>query len=562
MKTTQMLLLSAAAVLLTSCSGKLGALSADNFKVTPNPLETQAGEVSATINGMFPEKYMKKKAVVTVTPQLRFQTPQGLKSVNGEGATFQGEKVLGNDQTISYLVGGNYTMKTNFAYTPEMQQSDMYLIFDAKVGKKTVKVPEVKVATGIIATSELYKRTLTSANPALAEDAFQRISEQKQQANIKFLIGQAQLRKSELQNNSVQEFVRLINKIMADQEGMALDNIEVSAYASPDGGYALNERLANKRQDVTNDYLKKEMKKAKMDAPVDTKYTAEDWEGFQELVAASDIQDKDVILRVLSMYKDPEEREQQIKNISAAFRELTDGILPQLRRSRLTINYLLIGRDDEQILAQMKSDATQLSIEEILYGATLYDDDLASTEAAYKKAVELYKNDPRAYNNLARLAYAKGNYSETKQWLDKAAAIDRNQAETNANLGLLALQQGDMLSAESYIAKASNANGLNEVLGNLHLAQGKYAQAEQDFGRVQSNSAALAQILNNNYQAAASTLKNVKNADATTDYLRAILNARTGKTADAAAALKQAIAKDPSLADYAAKDLELTKVSK
>ncbi|UKK59852.1 tetratricopeptide repeat protein [Prevotella communis] len=562
MKTTQMLLLSAAAVLLTSCSGKLGALSADNFKVTPNPLETQAGEVSATINGMFPEKYMKKKAVVTVTPQLRFQTPQGLKSVNGEGATFQGEKVLGNDQTISYLVGGNYTMKTNFAYTPEMQQSDMYLIFDAKVGKKTVKVPEVKVATGIIATSELYKRTLTSANPALAEDAFQRISEQKQQANIKFLIGQAQLRKSELQNNSVQEFVRLINKIVADQEGMALDNIEVSAYASPDGGYALNEKLANKRQDVTNDYLKKEMKKAKMDAPVDTKYTAEDWEGFQELVAASDIQDKDVILRVLSMYKDPEEREQQIKNISAAFRELTDGILPQLRRSRLTINYLLIGRDDEQILAQMKSDATQLSIEEILYGATLYDDDLASTEAAYKKAVELYKNDPRAYNNLARLAYAKGNYSEAKQWLDKAAAIDRNQAETNANLGLLALQQGDMLSAESYIAKASNANGLNEVLGNLHLAQGKYAQAEQDFGRVQSNSAALAQILNNNYQAAASTLKNVKNADATTDYLRAILNARTGKTADAAAALKQAIAKDPSLADYAAKDLELTKVSK
>ena len=562
MKTTQMLLLSAAAVLLTSCSGKLGALSADNFKVTPNPLETQAGEVSATINGMFPEKYMKKKAVVTVTPQLRFQTPQGLKSVNGEGATFQGEKVLGNNQTISYLVGGNYTMKTNFAYTPEMQQSDMYLTFKAKIGKKTVKVPDVKVATGIIATSELYKRTLTSANAALAEDAFQRISEQKQQANIKFLIGQAQLRKSELQNNSVQEFVRLINKIVADQEGMALDNIEVSAYASPDGGYALNEKLANKRQDVTNDYLKKEMKKAKMDAPVDTKYTAEDWEGFQELVAASDIQDKDVILRVLSMYKDPEEREQQIKNISAAFRELTDGILPQLRRARMTINYLLIGRDDEQILAQMKSDATQLSIEEILYGATLYDNDVASTEAAYKKAIELYKNDPRAYNNLARLAYAKGNYSEAKQWLDKAAAIDRNQAETNANLGLLALQQGDMLSAESYIAKASNANGLNEVLGNLHLAQGKYAQAEQDFGNIQSNSAALAQILNKNYQAAASTLKNVKNADATTDYLRAILNARTGKTADAAAALKQAIAKDPSLADYAAKDLELTKVSK
>jgi tetratricopeptide (TPR) repeat protein len=562
MKTAQLFFLSAAALVLTSCSGKLGALSADNFKVTPNPLETQAGEVSATINGMFPEKYMKKKAVVSVVPQLRYQTPLGEKSVSGEAATFQGEKVLGNNQTISYLVGGNYTMRTNFAYTPEMQQSDMYLTFNAKIGKKSVKVPEVKVATGIIATSELYKRTLASANAALAEDAFQRISEQKQQANIKFLIGQAQLRKSELQNNSVQEFVRLLNKIMADQEGMALDGIEVSAYASPDGGYDLNEKLANKRQDVTNEYVQKEMKKVKMDAPVDTKYTAEDWEGFQELVAASEIQDKDVILRVLSMYKDPEEREQQIKNISVAFRELTDGILPQLRRARMTINYLLIGRDDEQILEQMKTDASQLSLEEILYGATLYDNDVAASEAAYKKATQLYKKDPRAYNNLARMAYAQGKYDEAKQWLNMAIAIDRNQPEANANLGMLALQQGDMLSAENYIAKASKANGLNEVLGNLHLAQGKYAQAEEDFGHVQSNSAALAQILNKNYQAAAATLKNVKNADATTDYLRAILNARTGKMTEAAAALNQAIQKDPSLADYAAKDLELTKVSK
>ena len=562
MKINQLLLLSAAALVLTSCSGKLGSLSEDNFKVTPNPLETQAGQVSATINGMFPEKYMNKKAVVTVTPQLRYQTPQGEKSVYGEGTTFQGEKVLGNNQTISYLVGGNYTMRTNFAYTPEMQQSDMYLTFDAKIGKKSVKVPAVKVATGIIATSELYKRTLASANAALAEDKFQRVSEQRQQANIKFLIGQAQLRKSELQNNSVQEFVRLIGKIVADQEGMALDNIEVSAYASPDGGFELNEKLASKRQDVTNEYLQGELKKSKMDAPIDAKYTAEDWEGFQELVAASDIQDKDVILRVLSMYQDPEEREQQIKNISAAFRELTDGILPQLRRARMTINYLLIGRDDDQILEQMKSDASQLSLEEILYGATLYDNDLASSEAAYKKATQYYQQDPRAYNNLARIAYAKGNYEGARMWLDKALRLNPNQPETNANLGMLALHQGDMLSAEDYIAKGANANGLNEVLGNLHLAQGKYAQAELDFEHIQSNSAALAQILNKNYQAAASTLKNVKNADATTDYLRAILNARTGNNGEAASALRAAIAKDPSLADYAAKDLELIKVSK
>ena len=557
MRKQSLFLLSAAAVLLSSCSGKLGALSADNFSVTPNPLETQAGEVPATINGMFPEKYMKKKAVVTVVPELRYQTIAGVKSVQGDGATFQGEKVQGNDQTISYLVGGRYSMKTSFKYLPEMHQSDLYLTFKAKVGKKEVEVPDVKVATGIISTSELYKRTLTQAQGAIAEDAFQRIIEQKQEANVKFLIGQAQLRKSELQNNSVQEFVRLLNKIAKDQEGKVLDAVEVSAYASPDGGYQLNEKLAGQRGKVTEDYVQKEMKKVGSESPVDSKYTAEDWEGFQELVAQSDIQDKDVILRVLSMYKDPEEREQQIKAISSAFRELADGILPQLRRARLTANYQLIGRDDDQIKEQIASDASKLSVEELLYGATLYDEDTKSTENTYKKTVELYPNDARAYNNLATLAYAKGNYDEAKQWLEKAQRVNANLPEVSANLGLLALQNGDLNAAENYIAKASSANGVQEVIGNLHLAQGKYAQAEQDFAKINSNSAALAQILNKNYAAAATTLKNIQAPDAMTEYLKAILAARTGNKSDVANALQAAYAKDASLRQYAEKDLEL-----
>jgi Tfp pilus assembly protein PilF len=220
-----------------------------------------------------------------------------------------------------------------------------------------------------------------------------------------------------------------------------------------------------------------------------------------------------------------------------------------------------MGRSDQQIQDQLKNDASKLSIEELLYAASMAKTD-AEKENIYKTAVKQYPEDVRAYNNLGALAFDKGNYVEAQQWLEQARQKNTNHAEANANLGLLALQQGNLNAAENYIGRAAGASNQNEVLGNLHLAQGKYAQAEQDFGRVQSNSAALAQILNNNYQAAASTLKNVKNADATTDYLRAILNARTGKTADAAAALKQAIAKDPSLADYAAKDLELTKVSK
>ena len=555
MNKKQFFMLSAAAVLLTGCSGKLGQLSSDNFNVTPNPLETQAGEVPATINGMFPEKYMNKKAVVTVIPELRFNG----QKVRGTSATFQGEKVQGNDQTISYRMGGRYTMKTSFKYQPEMQQSELYLTFDAKVGKKTVNVPAVKVATGVIATSELYKRTLTQAQGAIAQDAFQRVIEQKQEANVKFLIGQAQLRKSELQNNSVQEFVRLLAEIAKDQEGKVLNGVEVSAYASPDGGYQLNEKLAGQREKVTGDYVQKQMKNAKADAPIDTKYTAEDWEGFQKLVAASDIQDKDVILRVLSMYKDPEEREQQIKAISSAFRELADGILPQLRRARMIANYELIGRDDEQILAQIKEDPSKLSVEELLYGATLYDNDLNGAANAYQKAVNLYPNDARAYNNLATIAYAQGDYAKAKQWLQRALGKDNKVAEANANLGLLALQAGNLSEAENYIARGSSANGVNEIIGNLHLAQGKYAQAQQDFGSLKTNSAALAQLLNKDYAAAANTLNGVANPDGTTAYLQAIVASRIGNKSDAANALEKALKLDPSLRSYANKDLELMK---
>ena len=543
-------------MMFTSCS-KLGALSADNFNVTPNPLETQAGTVPATINGHFPEKYMKKKAVVEVVPELRYSNGE---VVQGASATFQGEKVLGNDQTISYRTGGNYTMKTNFAYAND-NKADMYLTFNARIGKKVKQVPDVKVAEGIIATSELYKKTLTSAQAALAPDAYQRINKQKQEANIKFLIQQANLRKSELKNNSVQEFVKMLQKINADREGLALENVEVSAYASPDGGFSINDKLANQRQKVSEQYVNQELKKIKMDANVDAKYTAQDWDGFQELVKTSNIQDKEVILRVLSMYKDPEEREQQIKNISSAFRELADGILPQLRRARLTINYETIGRSDEQILQQLNDDATQLSVEEMLYGAALKQS-LSEKEAVYKKTTEVYPNDARAYNNIATIQYALGNYDAAKQYVQKAQSVAANLPEANANLGMLALQAGDVKTAEQYIANATGANGLGEVLGNLHLAQGNYAQAELDFAETYSNSAALAQILNKNYASAAATLKYIKNADAVTDYLKAVLAARTGNVTDAAEALRSALAKDPSFADYAAKDLELKDVQK
>ena len=558
----KLVFLSAVAVAaLTSCGGKLGELSADNFKVVPNPLVAESGQVPATINGMFPEKYMAKKAVVTVTPELRF-TDNGVETaVKGQSATFQGEKVLGNDQSISYKVGGHYTMKANLAYQPAMQKSDLYLTFNARVGKKEVQVPAVKVATGVIATSELYRSTITSANPCTSQDAFQRVNEQKFDATIKFLIQQAELRKSELKSNSVQEFTSLLKRIAKDQEGLNINNVEISAYASPDGGVSLNEKLANKRQKNTESYVKKQMKAAKIDANLSSQYTAQDWEGFQELVKASNIQDKDVILRVLSMYQDPQEREQQIKNMSQGFRELADGILPELRRARMTINYETIGRDDDQIFAQYKEDASKLSVEELLYAASIADTD-AQREDILKTTTNLYREDSRAYNNLAVLAMQKGNNAEAQKYLSMARTLDAKNAEANANMGLLALQQGDAKTAEDYISRAAGANNLAEALGNLHLAQGNYALAQQDFAGVNSNSAALAQLLNKDYARATQTLANVKNPDAMTDYLNAIVNARQGNNDAAASYLRSAIQKDPKLAQYAANDLELSKVSK
>ena len=557
MKKRILIALSAATLVLTSCS-KLGELSADNFNVTPNPLETDNGKVTATINGMFPEKYMKKKATVTVIPELRYANGQVAR---GASATFQGEKVRGNNQEISYRLGGTYTMKTSFNYVPEMQRSEMYLTFDAKIGKKSVEVPAVKVANGVIATSELYKRTLKNAQACIAPDAFQRVTVEKQEANIKFLIQQTELRKSELKNNSIKEFVSLLKRINEDKETLNLNNIEISAYASPDGGYSLNNKIANQRQLNAEKYVEKQLKEIEMDSHIEAKYTAQDWEGFQELVKASNIQDKEVILRVLSMYKDPEEREKQIKNMSEGFQELADGILPELRRARLTINYEVIGRDDEQIQNLLKTDAKQLSVEELLYAAILTEDKKEQMDI-YQTTTKIYPKDARAYNNIATLEFANGNYSAAKQYAQKALSLNSNCKEANANLGLIALANGDLNTAEGLIAKAADANGIAEVLGNLNLAKGNYAQAEYDMRKVKSNSAALAQILNKNYNAAIQTLNNVPNANGTTEYLKAIVYARQGNNSAAATALKNAIAKDPSLASYAANDLELAKVSK
>ena len=247
--------------------------------------------------------------------------------------------------------------------------------------------------------------------------------------------------------------------------------------------------------------------------------------------------------------------------MSSGFRELADGILPELRRSRMIINYETIGRSDEQIQAQYKEDATKLSVDEMLYAAAL-ENNADAKEAIYKKTTEVYPNDYRAYNNVAALEFAKGNDAEAQKYLAKAQSVDRNAAEVNGNLALLALKNGNVSEAESYAAKAQNAGDYKKVAGTVALAKGDYAAAEQNLSGSNTTTAALAQILNKNYSGAASTLNNVKNKDAMADYLQAVLNARQGNNSAASSYLKSALQKDPSLTNYANNDLELAQVNK
>ena len=538
----------------TSCSSKMGELSSDYFTTTPQVLEAVGGKVDVTINGKFPEKYFKKKAVVKVTPVLRWNGGEA----RGESATFQGEKVKGNDQTIYYKAGGNYTMKTSFDYVPEMAKSELYLEFDAKVGKKTVAIPAVKIADGVIATSELVKNTLANANTTNGEDAFQRVIKQAKDANIMFLIQQANLRSSELKSDALKEFNETVKDVNADQKGKLMENIEITAFASPDGGVELNDKLASQRQKNTENYLAKQLKKEKIETSVDAKYTAQDWEGFQELVSKSDIQDKDLILRVLSMYQDPEQRETEIKNISSVFKNLADDILPKLRRARLTLNYQLIGRSDDEILAAIKNEPKVLNVEEILYASTLVDSD-AEKEAIYKLAVQNFPSDYRAYNNLGELAYKAGKYDQAESYFKTALQKNPSSVEANTNLGLVSLIKGDKAAAQAYLGKGAGAASLNEAFGNYYIAEGQYERAVSSFGDVKTNSAALAQILTKDYNRAKSTLEGVKNPDAYTAYLSAVLGARTNNAAMVISNLKTAVAKDASLAKKAANDLEFAK---
>ena len=553
-KRINLLLALLAALVMGSCSSKMNELRPEYFNVSPGVLEVVGSEVPVTINGRFPAKYFNSKSVLTITPVLKYEGGEAF----AEPVTFQGEKVRGNDQIVPYETGSSFKMKMTFDYVPAMEDAELYLRFVVNKGKKTYALPEVKVADGCVATSQLYRQTVTTANIAFGDDAFQRVIKQVKEANIMFLIQQTNLRTSELRSDDVRALTASIVDVAEDYENKVLDNVEISAYASPDGDYMLNRDIATGREENAARFVRGELKKANLSGNVDCGYTAEDWEGFKQLVEASNLPDRELILRVLSMYDDPEEREQQIKNISSVYSELADEVMPKLRRARITLNYQLIGRSDEQIIEQYTADPSVLSLEEILYSSILTEDYTKKKEI-FNTAIRLYPNDFRAYNNLGVLAYDEGDYSTAARYFAQAAGVNSSAPEVKLNLGYLELLEGNVAAASSYMTMGADAKAGDEALGNLYIAQGDYGRAASLLEGTDTNSELLAQVLNQNYRAARKTLDKIKNPDATTYYIMAVLGARTQNVAFIYDGLKSAVALDPSLAAKAAGDLEFTK---
>ena len=549
MKKSLFFSLIAVVAVLASCSKTLP--NPEEITVNPNPLEKVGSTVNAEITGTFPVKKFAKKGVLVVTPVLKY----GNQEVLGDPVTYVGEKAKENGKRVSYKNGGTYSQSCSFEYVPEMRKSELYLRFDAKVGKKTIEIPDLKVADGVIATAELAEAE--DNNTVTTADKFQRIIQEMTEADIKFLIQQANLRSSETGSAEVKNLQAAI-KDAKENEKKQINKIEVSGYASPDGGMELNENLAKNRQSAAQKFLQQTLKKNKVENDVEANITAEDWEGFQKAMEESNMQDKDLVLRVLSMYSDPEEREAQIKNLSAVYGNIKEEILPALRRSRMILTTDLIGKSDEEIKALAAEDPAQLNVEELLYAATLTNDNHEKM-AIYKKAADRF-NDYRAWNNMGQIYFKEGNIAEARRCYAKALEIEPNNADVNYNAGLAAMADGDLEKAEEYFGKAAGTQGdLNAAMGTLYTQKGDYNAAKKAYGNEATNNAAVQQILNEDYAAARQTLDNVKEPNATTAYLKAIVAARTNDKEAVYANLGVAIAKDASLKDRAAQDIEFAK---
>jgi hypothetical protein len=547
----------ALAALLASCSGldKMKDNAPDvNYTVTPEVLEAHGGQVPVTIKVQIPGGYFDKKTEIEATPVLVYE--------GGETAYapyyLQGESVDGNAKVISYANGGQFTYEGTVDYNENMRVSDLVIRITATRGSTILDFEPVKIAEGVIATSQLLGKK--GAVVSLGEDNFQRITPETGEADIHYVIERSNVRRSELTKEDIktlEEFIAAANKA----ENKEFKGANISAYASPDGPLDLNTRLAEERQNSAKGYLDGVFKKEKVEAASEEDFyelrnTPEDWEGFKELVQNSDIEEKDLILRVLSTYSDPEVREREIKNMAATYQVLAEKILPQLRRSVMKVNVEVIGKSDDEISELAMESPSELTLEELLYAGTLTDD-LEEQLSIYKAALAEHPNCWRAQNNIGVVLYHQGDIEGAKVAFEKANDMKANQPEVLNNLGVIALQEDDVEAAKEYFDSAAGAGAaLDNNLGVLAIYNGNYDEAVRYFGNATNCNAALAKLLNGNYDAALATLNAIDAEMAIKHYLKAIIGARQNDTDMLFDELAKAIELDSSLKEVAATDME------
>lgn len=555
-----------AALFLASCGGldKMVKMASQvKYDVTPKVLEMHGDSIEATLNVSFPIKYFQKKAILEITPVLKYEGGEkAFKSL-----IFQGEAVQANNKVISFTSGGSGSVTSKIAFEEGMRKGTLVARVKATMDKKTGELPEIKIADATMATALLLEK---DPMPIAADDKFVRITTQSKDATINFVINQATILGKELKKEEIQALQKFVAE-SATKGNVEFKGVEISAYASPDGPEALNTKLSENRMKNSEQYFAREMKKSKVagtenEGFISSKATAEDWDGFKKLMQESDVQDKELILRVLSMYSDPVVREKEIKNIAAAYETIADKILPQLRRSKLSVNIAIIGYSDDQLKELAVNNPDTLKVEELMYAASLLGD-LNSKLAVYQKVASNFADDWRGHNNVGYISIKLGKVAEAKAALTEAKRLDASNTMILNNLGVVAHLEGDLKAAQEYYDAAAGAGGqvsYNQAL--ISVKKGTYENALNLFVSSKYNTFnfALAKLLNYSvtknsdaFDAALGILSKAENQEAANIYyLKAILGARKQDSEMLFNNLRTAIEKNGAYKTYAQNDIE------
>lgn len=516
-----------------------------NIKCTPEILEVVADKIDATISVNFPADYFLPKATLEVTPVILYIGGE----VVGKPFIYQGEKVADNYKVVDRKNGATITEKVSFDYVPGMEKSE--LVARAKVyykGNEYVYPADIKIADGANTTYKLVDKSGTETL-ALMADNYMEIIPMTEEAQILYKVNSAEVRNSEIKSADMARFVNALEALSNDAR-RTVKGTEIVAYASPEGPVGLNDKLSANREKSAKKAFDKLTKKVDAGA-VSTRSIGEDWDGFQELVNNSNIDDKDLILRVLSMYSDPNVREREIKNMSSVYTELADRILPELRRARFITNVEYTNFTAEELTNLLENNISQLDEEALLRAATLVKDNDAKL-AAYKKAINSYDSD-RARYNAAVISLFKNEDNNAKDYLK--AMGDKTSEAYNNIMGVLAMRAGKNDEAANYFAKAGKMADENKAV--LDILNGKYADAAAKLKNASGHNAVLAALLNNDIKTAKE--KSVGHNCMRMAYYKAIIAAREGNVETAKAELEK-VSKNKAFAERAENDVEFMKI--